>query len=574
MAEDDDRQMRGDKPLGDMTPGLDSWSFLDEREEPERQRQRVSVDANGEMALERGREAGRRTAALMEERSRERENQGWLDSVSSFAQSFAGVSSKNAEDEAAEDVASGGAEKVGGAPNDHWRQCATSQMAQPVIDDPGSFGTCECNGGEVRFGSDKLHIWTLPVEMGENANVECSMDGLRKLRVHLPTHSGAEMSRQCQCIEREVRISSMQVGKTTSFAQRRERENDAGITDAMSDIASSSGGDGPAPCGLYPGVECKVCLWVPPEADLSFAQRSSLAETGRYGESNDAIQHMMMDELATSVHLKACDDEDSEQVFTFLQSTGQIRSAQTGKCVGVYFDHRDGGGKPTLRAFDCNENAESQDLTQRWFVPHYTGDNFESGQGKIELAYGQHSTNPLCLDALNTDELEVRDCGSTTTQWLFESDTGVHKWQKCEPSAQEQGTCACAGEVRFGMGELNKWTSPVAIHNTGRFVPEIQCDLGILRTMAIHDPVAKGTEDQHDPKARHCQCRGAKTPDGTPVKEDAASSMPLVLGGVVGLAVAGGAGYLIVQSRKRNALYSEYEEEEYEEEYENEEYEE
>merc|ERR1719240_1685682 len=113
-------------------------------------------------------------------------------------------------------------------------------------------------------------------------------------------------------------------------------------------------------------------------------------------------------------------------------------------------------------------NAESQFLVQRWSLGDpekggYVGDNFQEGEGRVMLAYGKHSDHPLCLEATSVDHIEIRRCSSTSTTWLFESDNGAHAWSKCNPSAAEEGMCSCVGEMRFGDGEANLFTTPVMV---------------------------------------------------------------------------------------------------------------
>merc|ERR1719408_615131 len=108
---------------------------------------------------------------------------------------------------------------------------------------------------------------------------------------------------------------------------------------------------------------------------------TSMLEEQGGGDPHTQLEHMMLRELATDVLLEECNSDEPTQTWTFLQATGQIRHDDSGKCLGVYFDHKQGNGEPLLKAHDCNSNAESQYITQRWMVKSYVGDNFESGEG-------------------------------------------------------------------------------------------------------------------------------------------------------------------------------------------------
>merc|ERR1719399_1479046 len=80
---------------------------------------------------------------------------------------------------------------------------------------------CRCKGGEVRFGrkTTEQEVWTYPTLIGDEPSVRCTLPDLQRTRVQIPARgSNNEEVKQCQCIERVMRISTT----VMSFLQIRD----------------------------------------------------------------------------------------------------------------------------------------------------------------------------------------------------------------------------------------------------------------------------------------------------------------------------------------------------------------
>jgi len=562
----DERQLRDGPEMGkqEPSPGLGSaepWSFLDEQGQRglgQAVSHQVAVDPAGQLSkfnfMDAVEAAHNKHLQAMQQMQEPRKH---------AFESFVEKAQDNSPSDEKEDEEFG-AETPGGAPNDHWRDCATTD------------GSCECYKGEVRFGTKTQDIWTMPVHMGTQQTVTCSVKGMQEARVHNPTKTGAESPRQCQCIERDIRIhatvTSSLLQETRNFNSERhgnlppsmlQEEERTTTSTASIDYSSamSSGVGADAPCGLYAGEECKMCLYVPDHNVEGLLQERD--RSGHEARTPTDMELFIAKQLDTDVAIKECDGGD-EEIWTYLLSSGQMRHDLTGKCLGTFFKD----GESFIKAQDCNANAESQHLIQRWVATHYSSPGFEQGKGKLELGYGQHSAHPLCLNADSIEKISLKECGSSSTQWEFETTTeaGPHRWFQCQPHAEENQECSCGGEVRFGDGEAEKWTASVPIPTQQDVVASFQCSLEILRELAVEDPVA--VEDIEDPKHRDCQCRNSHPlPSGAKSESDK-SNLPMYAGiGVVALAVVGGGAFFMSQ-KKSNDYYAEEYEGEYEEEYE------
>jgi len=455
-----------------------------------------------------------------------------------------------------------GGERGNGAPSEGWVPCGHYKK----VDGVEVMDACECARGQMRFGLKKQDLWTFPVQLGSEPFLECSIEALQNARVHVKDNAGAETPRSCQCAERTIKISAVVPSSASSFVERR-----SGLS-ATEEEAHREDPVAEAPAGLYEGgADSVVCLMVPHLSE-SLAQMSLMQAKSEAQFNHDALK-LLHYSMATEVESHICSETDEGQVWQFLQSTGQIRHSQSGKCLGAWFD----SGTPHLRAQDCAW-MESQALTQRWEMKFYVsgdGADFEGGEGKILLGYGAKTADPYCLTPQPLDVLPtIEKCSSAAGKvWKIDVPVGLsHQWETC---GQETATCACTGEVRFGEGETNTWASAVPVPNIMEESQPLKCELQDLRDHIVKDPIT--IPDIEEPDVRDCQCKpGPEEPKPNNVdkgKEAGASNIGLIGGGA-------GAGVVLIAvgayfaTKKKEGDYEEdgeleeedWEEEEYEEE--------
>jgi len=506
---------------------------------------------------------------------------------------------------------------------DHWTFCGRDGEM------------CKCQGGEVRFGrkTTEQEVWTNPVLLGSDTGVLCDLDHLQNKRVHVPLTGMTDEPYQCQCIERVVRISTevmsfLEIGERddadSSFLEEDEKddedgedglppprsrldddddeeasflekdlmrdgqpygdeetyhEGDSTTTNTerlIDDFSQKKTTRNPAKKPSGPGP-WKMCMTVPVEDFAAEAARDEKISPQEEAAVK-GTERMLNLELASSVYMKSCQNDDQE-VWTFLLSSGQIRHAATGKCLAVHIDN----GEPKLKANDCIL-VESPDQSQRWYVHFYTGERFKHGQGEIKLAIGMDSGDPYCLTTTSWDTPSIAKCKSSAATWTFQSpsEVGPHGWSYC---ANENGDkCGCNGEIKFGNKDMEAWTHAVPVPNELDQVADVPCSVEELRDIAIHDPVL--IAPQEDPMYRECQC---KLPHGKQGQYAGAGAYgmvthangktehsPMVYYGAIGAGVIiiGLVGCVLYQKKKKDELLYGYEEYEDEEEYEEDEEEE
>jgi hypothetical protein len=486
---------------------------------------------------------------------------------------------------------------------DHWNFCAKQGEM------------CQCQGGEVRFGrkTTEQEVWTTPILLGSDTGVLCHLDHLQNKRVHVPSTGMSDEPYQCQCIERVVRISTevmsfLQIGERVTdgislleegeeedddddVPTRGRRRDDDEEASYLEEELMDEGIDVPAsatsaadrfgddllqehvskntaqkPTGSGPW---KMCLYVPVEDFAAEAARDEKI-TQEEEAAVKGTERMLNLELATTVYMKECKDDDQE-VWTFLMSSGQIRHAATGKCLAVHLE----GGEPKLKGNDCIL-VESPDQSQRWHVHFYTGKDFAEGQGQIKLAIGLDSGDPFCLTTTSWDTPALARCKKSSATWTFKSprEVGSHGWSYC--ANEGQGDCGCNGEIKFGNKDMEAWTHAVPVPNELDQVSDVRCSLEELRDIAIHDPVL--IPPQEDPMYRECQCKmpfghGASHYAGEGFVSSAEavgeqSNTVMYVGVGAGVAILALIGYILHQKKQKDALLYGFEEYEDEEEYE------
>lgn len=439
-------------------------------------------------------------------------------------------------------------ERSHGAPQDGWHDCATLN------------GDCHCSHGRVRFGrkGKKVDVWTLPIPMGVKEEVTCDLIPLMDVRLHVEDVPGPNPTRQCQCMERRMRISR-RFGPPAGAAADKKASLSQFSFDG--DLDAELYGPDPAEADKNPHGNYCLAVVKPDGADSA----DVFLETGSRGiEGIDELNELVAFELSTEVVMERCEEETrvgSKHEWVFQQASGQLRHSKSGKCLGVYWKD----GHPHLRGNDCT-NVESQVAIQRWSLPFYTDGGGDEATGEFRVGYGASSAKPLCLNTNSHQShgLSVGACGKDS-QWDTER-TSIHQWKVC---AQENGKCDgdetanCVGEIRFGDGENDNWAFPIAVPSMQGAVAAIACSPAILKQITVTDPVL--VPDIDDPEFRQCQCRGAKPKGGSP-------------GAIIGIvlcvvALTGGAGGFFFYKQKMKKKdgdlgeeeWDEWEEEEWEE---------
>lgn len=473
-------------------------------------------------------------------------------------------------------------------PNEKWHFC--SELGKP----------CSCAGGMVRFGrkTSEQEVWTYPTLLGRDTSVTCSLEALQAKRVKMPDKGNVGEPNQCQCIERVVRVST----EVMSFLQvtdvdddfdenfpperaqrRRDLEDEEGSPfDSLMEEemgVESEEGDTPAaeqaadeiqarqgkatapklpkPSGPGPW---KMCMTVP-VPDIAKESRDNNEISAAEEASVKPTERMINLELAEAVYMKKCEDNDDE-VWTYLMSSGQLRHSGTGKCLAVHFE----GSKPILRANDCIL-VESPDLTQRWSVEFYQGTDFQKGSGQIRLQQGATSASSYCLTTSAWDTPSLEKCSASAATWHFESPSqvGKHQWSEC--GTENEKCQSCTGEIKFGNADLEAWTKAVPVPNELDEVADVKCTLDELQDIALHDPVLINPREQ--PEYRECQCNNGESGPATGLETGGGggSMMGVSIGvGVLVLALGGGAVVYLQKQKKGEQMDGEHEEEEWEEE--------
>jgi len=483
-------------------------------------------------------------------------------------------------------------------PNEKWHFCAEGGKE------------CSCAGGMVRFGrkTSEQEVWTYPTLLGRESSVTCSLDALQAKRVKMPDKGNVGEPNQCQCIERVVRVSTevmsfLQVEEVDedfgeSFPPKRgqrrrdlddEEDDDGNSLESLMEEemgAESEEGDTPAaeeaaneiqekqgkatapklpkPSGPGPW---KMCMTVP-VPDIAKESRDNKEISAADEASVKPTERMINLELAEAVYMKKCEENDDE-VWTYLMSSGQLRHSGTGKCLAVHFE----GAKPILRANDCIL-VESPDLTQRWSVDFYQGTEFSKGSGQIRLQQGATSANSYCLTTSAWDTPSLEKCSASAATWHFESPSqvGKHQWSEC--GTENEKCQSCTGEIKFGNADLEAWTKAVPVPNELDEVADVKCTLDELQDIALHDPVLINPREQ--PEYRECQCNNGET--GLPKvgleTSGGGGSMVGVSVGVGAAVLLCGVGAVVYLQKKKKGEQMDGEHEEEEEWEEEEEYEE
>jgi len=456
----------------------------------------------------------------------------------------------------------------------------------------------------VRFGrkTAEQEVWTYPTLLGRDSSVTCSLESLQTKRVMMPPKGNVGEPNQCQCIERVVRVSTevmsfLQVSvedELEDVEQDQRRMEDRGGNPLESLVEEELGMDSDAEAGDTPASEeaadeiqdrqrkatapklpkpsgpgpWKMCMTVP-VPDIAKESRDKNEISASEEAAVKPTERMINLELAEAVYMKKCEDQD-EEVWTFLLSSGQLRHSSTGKCLAVHFE----GSKPVLRANDCIL-VESPDLTQRWSVDFYQGTDFVKGNGQIRLMQGATSADSYCLTTSAWDTPSLEKCSSSAATWHFESPSqvGKHQWSEC--GTEDEKCKSCTGEIKYGNADMQAWTKAVPVPNELDEVADVQCTLDELRDIALHDPVLINPREQ--PEYRECQCNNGEGGPATGLETagGGGGSMVGISAGVGGAVLLCGIGAVVYFQKKKKGEVGEHEEEEeweeeeeYEEEYE------
>jgi hypothetical protein len=424
-----------------------------------------------------------------------------------------------------------------------WHRCATRD------------GTCNCAGGRVRYGRNITHgqqLWTVPVELGSDTSVQCSLAALRAKRVFLPDSArSSDAPLQCQCAKREVYfkfhysssslledIRADPIGTAADPLANLANTEDA-VEVAMTNAEYATQHAPPVPA-VDPGA---WCLYVPQPG----ANNSATTTAAAAGSDLEAVRQFLGMELAVHVNIRAC-QEDEWEVWTFLESTGQLRHDRTGKCLTAHFDQT----PPTLHANDC-VNVESPAIGQMWRLPAYSSGpgTGSAGQmdGEIMLDYGfpgHHGliedANRYCLTAAQWEIPRLETCGVAPPHFTLQRVRG-HSFHECSAESSNDGTtqtCRCpsssnlndgilngashgVGEIRIGDADVGEsgFTQGVPARSVAHHNIEadpVVCNLETLQGLALPDPVI--VEPPEDPTFRECQCSCADCQSNEAVARD------------------------------------------------------
>jgi hypothetical protein len=465
-----------------------------------------------------------------------------------------------------------------GAPKDHYHDCS-------YVD-----SDCECDTGEVRYGSEVSHSFTHPVMLGHRKSVTCTLDNLRELMVTVPDYEGPAEDLTCQCVERKFRFEfDLGAHAAASLAETDARSGTTNMMCAtprdqatdMSQRPDQNGQDLNSAGSLAQVSEM-------PEEDVEKAQKG-----GDFVAKAASVLHEPGEH--SDIILEPCDDDHRAQEWQYVMSSGQIRNIDNGLCLTANF-HSDRGIEQ-IQLRDCSL-VDSQHLTQRWEVPMYTPPDFTDGNGAVRLAYGSHGVEGVCL---STDEVDIyleqcADVVQSSGNWHWAAMNG-HNWESC--ASAPDGACNCKGEVRIGHEETDSWSAgvPVGESEVDGFMVDnkMTCNLANMRELSMQLPDVGGATDANAPQ---CQCRHDPFMDGEGTKDEAeerdieeandedlsphekkkkdkekkkGNMMPVAAAG--GLLVVMGAAGFFFMSHKAGA-HDQFGDAEYEEEYEEEEYEE
>lgn len=456
-------------------------------------------------------------------------------SVMQTASGMSGRSRNSADDNEAE------LPESEGAPKDSYEKCAAAG------------DMCSCEQGEVRFGSVKSgsalgrgHLFTHPVMLGDNTEVQCSLDKLSDVALALPAEAGGAEQGACFCNTRLVHVQ-VELG-TTSFVELDERDDDETTTDV-------------GHLCMTPGTATSL-------AERGAPRTTQEAQILALSQTLEKATALSGDDFP--VALENCETAaDEKKDFAYLLSTGQIKHVDSGTCLTAEFDLALTPKQVTLKPCTL---LDSQEVTQRWEVPFYLAPDFLTGKGSIKLAYGSHGEHGLCL---NNDghHLVLEHCDQEgTTEWTMSSVGGAkHQWAQC---AVEGAACSCAGEVKYGYSDTKHYSQPISMQGAGS--GSITCDTDTLASSILWTPDAESLDGYE------CQCRHDPVFDGegdsagtghiASTNVASGNSSTMLGGGAIGfLAVAGLAFFM--WKKKQSAYYAEFEEEEEEFEEEDEEYE-
>lgn len=435
-----------------------------------------------------------------------------------------------------------------GFPDEGWTDCANQNEV------------CQCRQGAVRYGHRGVNgvrlndVWTLPIHLGGDESVQCTIGDLRAVRVRKKNQAGTAGTNSCECMERILKLQlPAHAGVASTYLER-----GAGLDEEFRAKNTSATPSGPYtkclvvhdPGGnLGRGEVCQGTQGVTTSSgDVTFGGNEAIHKTSvdmQYQNANECTARVQPCSTATN-------DE-----WIYLRSTGHLRHLHTGHCLTAYAPQGTNGiWYPTVRTTYCGQH-ESQVESQRWVLSSYA-DHANGLQTEIKLGYGSRGNHPLCLWGVATTgdgvasegdgysyRLILQYCNRRVNwgrkMWNMEFAGGTsHTWAWSSVDNSPAGCMrniegsnpileGCRGELRWGERDTpQNFAEPIGIPmregsaSTLRFPRNLTCDVTEFRQYVVdYDPPSSSTEQQL------CQCHGAAN---TPFDQGVDAVFSYVLG--------------------------------------------